>query len=115
MINPKAQAEKIPAHVVFLPYMWIIKITNAVVLVEANQEFAISDRNVSWHQRSPREFSSASERRKSLLFSILPQLKVKRMGDENGARGWKDVAPDQKPRMLALTRENCREYWLRTA
>jgi hypothetical protein len=39
----------ISANVIFLPYMRVIKIPNAVVLIEANQKSAVSHRDVSWH------------------------------------------------------------------
>jgi len=39
----------ISANVVFLSYMRVIKIPNTVVLIEANQKFAVSYRDISWH------------------------------------------------------------------
>jgi hypothetical protein len=49
IIDPYTYTEMISANVVFLPYMRVIKIPNTVVLIEANQKFAVSYRDISWH------------------------------------------------------------------
>jgi hypothetical protein len=48
-IHPDAETAAIPAHMVFLAHMGIIEIPDAIVLIEANQEAAVSHRNITWH------------------------------------------------------------------
>jgi hypothetical protein len=49
VIDPDAEAAIFTLHVVFLPDMRKIKVTDVVVLIETDEEFAVSNRYVSWH------------------------------------------------------------------
>jgi hypothetical protein len=53
-----------------LPYMGVVKVMNAVVLIKADQKFAISHRQVSRHGHRLAEFFSSWGWRKRIL-SIL--------------------------------------------
>jgi hypothetical protein len=55
VIYPDTEAAIFALHMVFLADMWKIEITDVVTLVETDEEFAVSNRYISWHLCIPSE------------------------------------------------------------
>jgi hypothetical protein len=49
VVHPDAEAAVFALHMIFLPYMRKIEITYVVMLVEADEKFAVSNRYIPRH------------------------------------------------------------------
>jgi hypothetical protein len=55
VINPDAETAIFSLHVVFLANMRKIEVTDVVMLIETDEESAVSNRYISWHLCIPPE------------------------------------------------------------
>jgi hypothetical protein len=49
VIYPEAEAAVFALDMIFLANMRKVKITNIIMTIEADEEFAVSNRDISWH------------------------------------------------------------------
>jgi len=55
VVHPDAEAAVFTLDMVFLAHMREIEVTDVIIMIEADEEFAVSNRYVSWHLGSPRK------------------------------------------------------------
>jgi len=49
VLYPEAEKAQEPADMILHAHVRIVKVTDTVVLIKANQQFSVSNRDVSWH------------------------------------------------------------------